>query len=249
MTDAAWHIIGEGDLAQHLRNAAGYVSSPTETTIVTNAETVPLGAIATGRAMLLPNAKAIVPSLLAFRVVDEVARAAHAGEAGTIYGCYGSYRVPRGSDPEEVELDALLPLLAASLEIIDADVTDVWARRASLLEEGDAWFATIHMGAVILTLEAMATTDAPPPNSSELLIEVTGSEQVLRAEPFKQSIQVEPFNAPASRHGWWEDAGERLLQRIAALDERPVVSTVERLHATWNALQESAHSGQPVSLS
>ena len=248
MTNATWHIIGEGDLAQHLRSAADYVSPTEETTVVTNAETVPLGAIATGRAMLLPNATTIVPSLLAFRVVDEVARAANADEAGTIYGLYGSYRVPRGTDPEDVELGALLPLLAVALEIIDGDVSDVWARRASLLAEGDAWFATIHIGAVLLTLEAMATTDAPPPNSSELLIEVTGSDQVLRAEPFKQAIQVEPFNAPARKHGWWEDAGERLLQRIVEMDERPITSSVERLQSTWNALQESARGGQPVSL-
>lgn len=246
MNTAAWHIIGEGDLAQHLRSATDYVKPTEPTTVVTNAETVPEGAIATGRAMLLPNAGQIVPHLLAFRVVNEVVRAVHAGDVGQVYGCYGSLRVPRGTDPEDVELDALLPLLALALETVEGDVSSVWARRSSLLAEGDAWFVTINIGAAILTLEAMASTDPPPPNTAEMLIEVTGSEQVLRAEPFRQAVTVAPYDAPARSYGWWEDAGERLLQRILTLDERPMQSSAARLRLTWQAIQESSVSGTPA---
>lgn len=248
MTESNWHIVGSDDLAEHLRNATDYVKSDKPMTVVTQAESISEGAIATGRAMLHENAGSVVPSLSAFRVIDEVVRAAHAGEAGVIYGLFGSYRVPRGTAPDDVTNDALLPLLAIALEILDGDVTDVWARRASLLDEGDAWFATIHLGAVILTLEAIATTDPPPPNSAELVIEVTGSDQVLRAEPFRQSVAVEQFGGPTQKHGWWEDAGERLLQRILELDEKPVHSNAQRLQAVWSAVLQSAESGQPVGL-
>jgi hypothetical protein len=249
MTETNWNIIGGDELAKQLRVDAIYVKSHLNRTVVAQAETVPEGAVATGKAMLVPNAGTIVPHLLGFRVIDEVARAVQAGEAGQVYGCFGSYRVPRGTDPEEVATDALLPLLAVILEILDGDVTDVWARRASLLAEGDAWFITLHLGAVIVTLEAMATTDAPPPDAAELLVEVTGSEQVLRAEPFKQAVKVAPLGAPAHSYGWWEPAGERLLQRILELDDRPVHGAAARLQTVWNAIQESASTGEPVALS
>jgi hypothetical protein len=249
VNETHWNIIGGDELAEHLRADAIYVKSESGRTVITQAETIPEGAISTGRALLVQNAGSIVPHLLGFRVIDEVTRAVHAGEAGQVYGCFGSYRVPRGTDPDEVASDALLPLLAVVLEILAGDVTDVWARRASLLSEGDAWFVTLHLGAVIVTLEAMATTDAPPPDSAELLIEVTGSDQVLRAEPFRQAVTVAPYGAPAQAYGWWEPAGERLLQRILELDDRPVHSTATRLQAAWNAIQDSAQSGEPVSLS
>lgn len=248
MTETNWNIIGGDELAETLRSAATYVKAEESTTLVTVAETAPAGAITTGRAIVIQNATQILPHLTALRVVDEVIRAVHAGEVGQVYGCYGSYRVERGSEPDEVAHDALLPLLAVTLEILNEDVTDVWARRASLLAEGDAWFVTIHMGAVILTLEAMATTDPLPAGSDELLIEVTGSEQVLRAEPFKQAITVAPFDSPSHTHRWLEDIGERLLQRVLEMDERPVRSPAERLRSVWAAVQESAESGEPVSL-
>lgn len=247
MENAGWTIVGESDIATHLRSATSYVEPPGSTTIVTNAETVPEGAIATERAMLIENAGVIIPHLLGFRVVEEVARAVQAGDVGQVYGCYGSFRVPRGSEPHEVEIEALLPLLALVLEIIDGDISSAWARRASLLEEGDAWFVTLNVGPVIVTLEAMATADRPPHNSSELLIEVTGSDKVLRAEPMKQAVTIAPFDAPARAHGWWEDTGERFLHLVANLDERPMRGSAARLQAVWTAVQESASTGQPVS--
>lgn len=246
MATPTWNIIGEGDVAEGLRVATTYVQPRRATTLITNAETIPDGAITTDHAVLIENAELIVPHLLGFRVIEEVARAVHAGEAGQLYGCYGAYRLPRGSDPENVEFDALLPLVAVVLEIIAGDVGSVWARRASLLAEGDAWFVTLHVGPVIITLEALATTD--PPQTSELLLEVTGSEQVLRAEPTAQAIVVEPFDAPAKKVGWWEDAGERLLQIVNNLDERPMTGSGERLRAVWTAIHDSVTRGEPVTL-
>lgn len=129
MNETNWNIIGGDELAEQLRADAVYVKSSIGRTLITQAKTVPEGAIATGKAMLVPDAVNIVPHLLGFRVIDEVARAVHSGEVGQVYGCFGSYRVPRGTNPHEVAADALLPLLAVTLEILDGDVTDVWARR------------------------------------------------------------------------------------------------------------------------
>lgn len=246
MDHHAWHIIGDDDIARHLRSAISYVQPPRATTIITDAATIPEGAIATSRAMLVENAGQIVPHLLGFRVIDEVARAVHAGEVGQTYACFGSCRAPRGSDPEHVALDHLLPLLAVTLEIVQGDVANVWARKASLLTEDDAWFVTLTVDSVIVTLEAMATSD--PPTATELLLEITGSERVLRAEPTRQAVNVAPFGAPSRSLGWWEDAGERLLQLVATLEERTIAGSAARLQAVWTAVHESAESGAPVTL-
>lgn len=240
----AWHIIGGDDVADHLRHATPYVTASESTTVVTDAATIPAGAIVTGRAAIVENAERFVPHLLGFRVVEEVARAVHQGEAGKLYGCFGSYRGHRGIDPEHVAVDGLLPLLSATLEIIQGNVTRVWARTASLLADNDAWFVTVCVGDVIVTLEAMAT--ANPTSSTELLIEVTGSDRVFRAEPTRQAITIAPNNGPVDTIGWWEDAGERFLQRVLRLESDPMTGSANRLRQTWYAVQESARSGSAV---
>lgn len=246
MDHAGWNIIGEGDVALALREAAEYVEIDSIATVVTSAATMPAGAIATDRAMLLQNAEVIVPHLLGFQAIEEVVRSTHSGDVGQIYGCYGSYRVERGTDPEGVALGALLPLVALALEIIGGEVNSAWARRASLLSEGDAWFVTLSVGAMVVTLEAMATADPEPDGTEELLIEVTGSERVLRAEPTRQAVTVESIGAPTRAVGWWEAIGERLLRYIATLDQHPPHNSGERLRSVWNAIEESAATGQPV---
>ncbi|MBA2453683.1 MAG: hypothetical protein H0V47_10965 [Chloroflexia bacterium] len=244
MEQYSWHIIGGDPLADSLRQAQTYVQPALDTVVITDAETIPGGSISTGRAMLVANSGKIIPHLLAYQVVDEVRRATHAGEAGALYGCYGSYRLPRRTSSEHVANDALLPLLAVTLEIVQGDVTRVWARKASLLAEDDAWFVTLTVDAIIITLEALATAD--PPNTSELLIEATGSEQVLRAEPTRQAVTVAPFEAGSRVHGWWEDLGERLLQRANALDDAPMTGSASRLQTVWKAVQKSAGSGSTI---
>lgn len=230
MTNSTWTIIGNNDLAAYLTEAAHHVPLDRPVIVSTDRSDLPNGAIATGGGMLHPGATLIVPDLLAFEAVDELAVNVASGGVGIIYGCSGAYRLPRGSTPEEVEHEALLPLLAVVLEILDTDVTDIWCRRASLLDEGDAWFLSLHFGPVVVTLEAMATVED---DAEELVIEVTGSDRSLRAEPF---LQPQP------------DAGERLLRRIATLDTTPVRSPASRLHVAWNAIQESARTGQPVTV-
>jgi hypothetical protein len=78
----------------------------------------------------------------------------------------------------------------------------------------------------------------------QVLVEITGSEQVLRAEPARQSVLLEPIDGPARALPWWEDEAERLLDIIAA---RPTeIRSAERLREVWAALEQSVESGAAV---
>ena len=176
-------------------------------------------------------------------MLEEAARATRAGEAGKIYGFFGSYRLERGASPDELRDAALVPLLAYALEIFHSPVERVMVRRASLLASDDAWFVTLRLAdETLLTLEAMAAR--PDGAGPQILVEITGSEQVLRAEPTRQSVIVERTDAPAQALPWWEDEAERLLTYIAA---RPTeIRSAERLWEVWDAVEQSLESGVAV---
>lgn len=237
-----WTIIGDDEVAAELTEAARYVEAPTTLTVSTMPAEMPNTAIATGTALLADSARSVVSPLYGFRVVEEAARAVQSGEAGNIYGFFGSYRLERDTAPE-IRDQALVPLLVYALEIFHSTVERVMVRRASLLASDDAWFVTLRLAdETLLTLEAMATRAAG--SGPQVLVEITGSEQVLRAEPTRQSVVVEHTDAPAGTLPWWEDEAERLLQYIAA---RPTeIRSAERLREVWAAVEKSLESGTAV---
>jgi hypothetical protein len=164
-----------------------------------------------------------------------------------VYGLFGSFRVARTTLPADLAYNALLPILAIALDTILSPVTRVWATNASLITEVDAWFVHLRTDSeILLTLEAMACTD--PSLGPELLVEVTGHDRVLRAEPMRQSIVVEALGSPPQAHGWWEDLDERYLALVRARDEHPDDGAGPRIREVWQAVQQSSASGQPVAI-
>ena len=238
-----WTILGIDPLAEELAAAARHVEAPSAMTVSTTPEGVPNGAIVTGAGLLTAQARSVVSPLYGFRVLEEAARAVQSGEAGNIYGFFGSNRLERGASPDNLRDQALVPLLAYALEIFHSTVERVMVRRASLLATNDAWFVTVRLAdEILLTLEAMAVR--PPGSGPQILVEITGSEQVLRVEPTRQSVVVEPIDAPVHALPWWEDEAERLLQHIAA---RPTeIRSAERLREVWSAIEQSLRSGSTV---
>jgi hypothetical protein len=242
-----WTILGSDDTAEALRAAAPFRPAPRPLTISTDPENAPPDAFVLGPAALDSASEHVVPWQLAFEAVGEVERALRAGDAGQVYGCFGSYRLPRSDSPKHVSYDALLPLLASTLQLLDRQVTRVWAQRSSLIQPDDAWFVTATLDdEALLTLEALAVTDAP--GGAELLIEVTGAERVLRAEPLRQAVVVERVGAAPAAYPWWEDTAERYLAVVIAAAETPPTNTGSRLRSVWKAIAESATSGAPVTL-
>ena len=238
-----WMILGNDELAQHLTEAAAYIDAPVALSVSTDPDAVPSSAIATGAALLVDGARSVVSPLYGFRVLEEAARAVQAGEVGNTYGFFGSYRLERGTSPDELRGQALVPLLAYALEIFHSTVERVMVRQASLLATDDAWFVTLRLAdETLLTLEVLAAR--PSGSGSQVLVEITGSEQVLRVEPTRQSVVVEPVDGPAKALPWWEDEAERLLQHIAA---RPTeIRSAERLREVWTAVEQSLGSGTAV---
>jgi hypothetical protein len=242
-----WTILGSDDTAEALRAAAPFRPAPRPITVSTDPENAPSDGFVLGRAALNSGNERAVPWQLAFEAVGEVERALRAGEVGQVYGCFGSYRLPRGASPEHVSYDALLPLLAATLHLLGRQVIRVWAQRSSLVQADDAWFVTAVLDdESLLTLEALAVSDVP--GGAELLIEVTGAERVLRAEPLRQAVVVERVGAAPAAYPWWEDVTERYLGVVIAAAEAPLTHAGSRLRAVWKAIADSAASGLPVTL-
>jgi predicted dehydrogenase len=242
-----WTIIGNNAVAEALRESSRFVETETPITLATEPKNVPTDAFAIGPTILLTSVERVVPYYLAYEAIGEVKRALDAGEMGSVYGCFTSFRITRGHDSEFVAHNALLPALAVTLHLLPAPVTRVHATRASLLAGDDAWFVTLRLAdETIVTVEALAVLDPAGGIGRDVLIEVTGSERVLRAEPKHQSVVVESLGTAARLHPWWEDLNERFLKLLAEQATTPPTQAGSRLRAAWSALQQSADSGQPV---
>ena len=244
-----WTIIGDNPVSEALREASRFIETATPITLATEPDNVPSDAFAIGPTILTTAVERVVPYYLAFEAIGEIKRALDAGEAGTVYGCFTSFRIARGHDSESVAYNALLPALAVTLDLLSTPVTRIHATRASLLAEHDAWFVTLRLAdETIVTIEALAVLDPAEGLGRDVLVEVTGSERVLRAEPKRQSVIVESLGSAARFHPWWEDLNERFLKLLVERAALPPIHAGSRLRTTWTAMQQSAESGQPVTL-
>lgn len=244
-----WTIIGDNPIAESLRDAAHFVDTSTLITVATQPGDIPDDAFAIGPVVLSSSVERVVPYFCAFEAVEEVKRVLDGGEAGTVYGCFTSFRVARGASSDDVALGGVLPALAVTLDLLSGQVARVHARRASLLTNDDAWFVTLrYADETIATIEALAVLDPAAGLARDLLVEVSASERVLRAEPMRQAVVVEPLGAAGTSHPWWEDLNERFLKLVARRVSMPNDNAGSRLRTVWAAIQTSVDSGQPVRL-
>jgi hypothetical protein len=244
-----WTILGDNPLAHALRNVARYVDAPGPITLATQPGETPDDAYAIGPAVLSSSVEHVVPYFSAFEAVEAIALTLNAGDAGSVYGCFTSFRIQRGSSSDDVALRCLLPALGVTLDLLPSPVTRVHASRASLLTADDAWFVTLrHTDDTIATIEALAVLDPAAGLARDLLVEVTASGRVLRAEPMRQSVVVEPLGAAATIHPWWEDLNERFLKLLVARAQQPAGSAGSRIRAVWAAVKQSADTGEAVSI-
>lgn len=244
-----WAILGANPVADALRDTARFVDAPIPITLATQPGDVPADAFAIGPATLSSSVERVAPYFSAFEAIEEIKRALDVGEAGRLYGCFTSFRVARGVAGDHVTMRALLPAIAVTLDLLPSPIVRAHARRASLFAANDAWFVTLRCAdETIATIEALAVLDPADGLSRDLLVEVTASERVLRAEPMRQSVVVEPLGAAATTYPWWEDLNERFLKLVASRASQPHNHAGTRLRAVWAAVQASAESGRSIRL-
>lgn len=242
-----WTILGDNPIATALAGAARFVDVATPLTLATQPGEIPVDAVAIGPAILSSSVERVVPYFSAFEAIETLMHTLAEGEAGSVYGCFTSFRIPRGSSSDDAALRCLLPALAVTLDLLPSPVTRVHARRASLLTDADAWFVTLrHADDTIATIEALAVLDPAAGLTRDMLVEVTASDRVLRAEPMRQAVVVEAIGAAGTSHPWWEDLNERFLKLVVQRAALPNDHAGSRLRAIWAAIQSSAESGQPV---
>lgn len=247
MFEHNWTIVGDDPFAAGLRTAARFVPSDRPLTLVTDASAATESAWVVGPAVVRVSSGRYAPYYGAFEAIEEVKRAVVAGEVGKIYGLFGSFRVSRATPAADVAPDALLPLVGVALDIIADPPARVWAANRSLMAAGDAWFVHLRTrNDILITLEALACCE--PALGPELLVEVTGHDRVLRAEPMRQAVVVEASGASPAAYPWWEDLDERFLRNILARCAAPDDGLGERLRVVWDALSRSASTGEPVAI-
>lgn len=137
-----------------------------------------------------------------------------AGRYGRLYGVYAAHRLPRNYSSD---LDSSVSdLIVYITSLIDSPLERIQVTKA---DHGDvaAWFILARFAdQTIATLEVGALLpDADEPNG-ELLVEVTGSDAVLRAEPERQSVVV---NGPGGvqMQAWYAEPSGPLLQHASQL--------------------------------
>ena len=244
-----WTIIGDNPVADALRDASRFVDAPSPIRLATEAKDLTPDTFAIGPTILASDVEQVVPYYMAYEALSEIKRSLDEGEAGRVYGCFTSFRINRGQDAQAVEYNALLPGLAVTLDLLPGQVSRVHATRASLMADNDGWFVTVRLAdETILTVEAMAVLDPAEGINRDILVEVTASDRVLRAEPMRQSVVIEPLGVASTMHPWWEDLNERFLRLLVERAQKPPTDAGSRLRAVWAAIQSSAASGEAVEL-
>lgn len=237
----SWTIIGDDPLSDELRDAAQYIETTAPMIVTTDPEDIPASAIATGSALLARPSQSVVSPLVGIRVLEDIQQDVKLTDTEDLYGCFASHRIVAGTNPD----DTLIDLLAFALEMFQSPITRVYAQRASLRKDDDAWF--VHLRArsdVLITLEVIAMQ--PAEIGDELRVEVTSRDRVWSASPYNQAVHVNRVDGPPARRAWLENRAERMLQVIR--DRQREVRSGERLREVWSAIQHSASDGQAVNL-
>lgn len=136
---------------------------------------------------------------------------------GRRYGIYAAHRLPANN--YQAVPEALREVVAFVATLGDGTLEHVRATTASFGHGTDGWFVLAQFAnGTIATLEVSAVLPESDSPHGELLVEVTGSAGVLRAEPERQSVVGQGTNG-VIRHPWYADPHGPLLERAMDLVE------------------------------
>jgi hypothetical protein len=161
---------------------------------------------------------------------------------GRRYGVYAAHRLPRNYTDRLNESVADLGTLVTSL--IDSPLG-----RVSAIATPFGWFILARFDdETIATIEVSALLPEADEPNGELIVEVTGSEAVLRAEPERQSV-ITNGNDGFQRQRWYADPPEFLLSSALAIVNRDVGDASISALRLVQYMREAAASDNAIAVS
>ncbi len=160
------------------------------------------------------------------------------GAVGRRYGVFASHRIPTNF-VDELD-DVVDDLVTYCCSLIDSSLTRVSVTTSDLGTSATAgWFILARFAdETIATIEVAAVLPEADESAGELLIEVTGSEAVLRAAPEQQGVLIRSAEG-VSRSNWYADPSDFLLQRATNLrdsgNETASLSTMKLMQKRFEA--------------
>lgn len=189
-----------------------------------------------------------ISPLRGFGVVEALRTEIKQEALGRPYGLFATYRVRQGT-PGLID-DAGVPLLHLATDLIDAPFVRVHVTPAQLFSDDvDAWFVVAAAAdETVATIEIAASLPVHAPAPEQILIEATGSDAVLRAEPTRQRVTVYNQDGRASERGWWPDLGDSFVEAAISDSIEPNADRETSFLRFLAALYRSLETGDPVDI-
>jgi hypothetical protein len=151
------------------------------------------------------------------------------GSYGRRYGVFAAHRIPVDF-ASELE-DALFNLIVYVTSLIDSPLVRVSATTSAFGgRETAGWFIIARFDDdTIVTIEVSAVLPESAHPSGELLVEVTGSDAVLRAEPERQSVVVSGRDGVQKFPWYAEPPGFLLSRALWAMQDGRVEANVSAM--------------------
>lgn len=187
-----------------------------------------------------------VSPLLGFGAITEMLWQAREGALGQPYGVFASYRVSQPvADPFG---DLGVSLLAVVADLLDGPIARAQVTKAALHgKDPDAWFVIAKtQSGLIATIEFGRLLSTNSSLEQQLIVEATGSERVLRAEPTRQAVTIKMSNGRTRESGWWAPLATGFFQSVLSAVKQPDSAREDRLLSLVAAVRQAEKSGQPV---
>lgn len=167
------------------------------------------------------------------------------GTVGRRYGVFASHRIPVNF-ADELD-DVVDDLVTYCCSLIDAPLSRVSVTTSDLgTPETAGWFILARFAdETIATIEVAAVLPEADEPAGELLIEVTGSDAVLRAAPEQQGVLIRGAEG-VSRSNWYAEPSDFLLQRATQLRDLETNTTSLSAMKLMQKRFEAATANQAV---
>lgn len=182
------------------------------------------------------------------RLVDQAGSADVSNTLGHRYGLFASYRLSQRNPASLAEtVPSMMHYVCTVLGEIPVRVQVTMARLFG--EQVDGSFALLRCAdGTVATVEVAACLPDSAPVTPEILVEASGSEAMLRAEPTRQSVRVWSNHQQTGSHGWWVDPADGFTE--LALDAFASDAPGNSWEIDWPrllaAIRKAADSGQPA---